>query len=290
MHLTIPTHYLPHLPTASCAPLSELLDFLANQMSMQAVYQPVVILHLLTHGGFATRTDLAHTLGGYDEVGLEHWDRILMKNPKLTLVDTHEILNYDKARQAFTLPFDLSDAEAVTKAQTICEAAILTWIQRRLTSGSLDEPDVLRHYRVLELAKRGEQYQQPQIQEEADDIAVEEFAMRVVVMHLQQQYPEAKITQQPYNTPGFDVLVGTATEPIAFVKVKGTPKLALSFTLSEGERQFSIDKNEQYSLALVYAINLHQETYEFKIHHGAIKADSFLLVPLQWQVKCLPES
>ena len=56
-------------------PISELLDFLENQMSMQAVYQPLVILHLLMRGGFATRADLAQTLSEYDEVGLEHWDR-----------------------------------------------------------------------------------------------------------------------------------------------------------------------------------------------------------------------
>ncbi len=45
-------------------PIAELLHFLTHQMSMQAVYQPVVILHLLTRGGLATRT-----LGGYDEMG-----------------------------------------------------------------------------------------------------------------------------------------------------------------------------------------------------------------------------
>ena len=40
-------------------PIADLLDFLNDQMSMQAVYQPVVILHLLTRGGLATRADLA---------------------------------------------------------------------------------------------------------------------------------------------------------------------------------------------------------------------------------------
>ena len=50
-------------------PIAELLHFLTHQMSMQAVYQPVVILHLLTRGGLATRADLARTLGGYDEMG-----------------------------------------------------------------------------------------------------------------------------------------------------------------------------------------------------------------------------
>jgi hypothetical protein len=43
-------------------PISELLEFLTHQMSMQAVYQPVVILHLLTRGGLATRADLARVL------------------------------------------------------------------------------------------------------------------------------------------------------------------------------------------------------------------------------------
>ena len=56
---------------ATMRPISELLDFLENQMSMQAVYQPLVILHLLMRGGFATRAELARTLSGYDEVGLE---------------------------------------------------------------------------------------------------------------------------------------------------------------------------------------------------------------------------
>ena len=52
-------------------PISDLLHFLTHQMSMQAVYKPVVILHLLTRGGVATRADLARTLGGYDEVGVK---------------------------------------------------------------------------------------------------------------------------------------------------------------------------------------------------------------------------
>jgi hypothetical protein len=55
-----------------------------------------------------------------------------------------------------------------------------------------------------------------------------------------------------------------------------------AFVLSEGERQFSIDHAEQYQLVMVYAIDLNQETFETKIHQGAIKPSSFLLSPLQW--------
>lgn len=100
-------------------PIADLLDFLNHQMSMQAVYQPVVILHLLTRGGLATRADLARTLGGYDEVGAEHWDRILMDNPKRSLVGKHQVVIYDKDNQTFLLPFDLSDGQAVAGAMLI---------------------------------------------------------------------------------------------------------------------------------------------------------------------------
>lgn len=264
-------------------PISDLLDFLNHHMSMQAVYQPVVILHLLTRGGLATRADLARTLGGYDEVGAEHWDRILMKNPRLTLTETHAILIYDKDNQTFSLPFDLSDGQAVAQAQSICETAILTWLQRRIADGSLDDTEILRHYRVLELAKHGERYRLPNPDGEAQDIAVEEVAMAAATTHLQQHYPGEKVTQQPYTTPGFDILVGTAQAPVLYAKVKATLKPTPSFTLSEGERQFSIDHSHQYQLVMVYAIDLNQETFEIKIHQGAIKPNSFLLSPLQWQ-------
>jgi hypothetical protein len=264
-------------------PIADLLHFLTHQMSMQAVYQPVVILHLLTRGGLATRADLARTLGGYDEVGAEHWDRVLMDNPKRWLVGKHQVVIYDKDNQTFSLPFDLSDGQAVAQAQSLCETTILTWLQRRMADGTLDEAEVLRHYRVLELAKHGERYHLPNPDGEVQDIAVEELAMAAATTHLQQHYPNEKVTQQPYHTPGFDILVGTAQAPVLYAKVKGTLKPTPVFALSEGERQFSIDHSHQYQLVMVYAIDLYQETFEIKVHQGAIKLNSFLLSPLQWQ-------
>lgn len=269
-------------------PIADLLDFLTHQMSMQAVYQPVVILHLLTRGGLATRADLARTLGGYDEVGAEHWDRVLMDSPKRSLVGKHQVTIYNKDTQTFSLPFDLSNGQAVAEAQSICETAILTWLQRRMADGTLDEAKILRHYRVLELAKHGECYQLPNPDGEAQDIAVEQFAMAAATNYLQQHYPGEKITQQPYTTPGFDILVGTAQAPVLYAKVKATLKPTPSFTLSEGEHQFSIDHSHQYQLVMVYAIDLYKEVSEIKVHQGAIKPNSFLLSPLQWQAVCLP--
>ncbi|WP_204150046.1 DUF3883 domain-containing protein [Leptolyngbya sp. CCY15150] len=237
----------------------------------------MVILHLLTRGGLATRADLARTLGGYDEVGAEHWDRVLMDNPKRWLVGKHQVVIYDKDNQTFLLPFDLSDEQAVAEAQRICETAILTWLQRRTADGSLDDAEILRHYRVLELAKHGDRYHLPNPDGEAQDIAIDEFAMAAATTYLHQCYPTEKVIQQPYTTPGFDILVGTAQAPVIYGKVKGTLKPMSSFTLSEGERQFAIDHSNQYQLMMVYAIDLNQETCEIKVHQGAIKPSSFLL-------------
>jgi hypothetical protein len=268
-------------------PIADLLDFLTHQMSMQAVYQPVVILHLLTRGGRATRADLARTLGGYGNERADHWDRVLMDNPKRCLVGKYQVVIYDKDNQTFLLPFDLSDGQAVAEAQSICETAILTWLQRRTADGSLDEAEILRHYRVLELAKHGERYHLPNPDGDAQDIAIDEFAMAAATTYLHQRYPTEKVIQQPYTTLGFDILVGTAQSPVLYGKVKGTLKPTPSFTLSEGERQFSIDYSEQYQLMMIYAIDLTQETFEIKIHQGAIQPGSFLLAPLQWQAAYL---
>lgn len=269
-------------------PISELFDFLENRMSMQAVYQPVVILHLLTREGYATRADLARTLSGYDEMGLEYWDRVLMDNPKRWLVGKHKLIDYDRENQTFTLSCDLSDTSSVKKAQIICEVAILNWIQWRFESESLDETELLRHYRVLELAKRGESYGHSLENEDSSTgYAIDEFAMRVAIAHLYEQHPTDKITQQPYGTPGFDILVGTAESPTICVKVKATQKPLPTFTLTEGERHFSIEKSRQYALALIYDINLKNETYQIKLHRGEITHKTFVMTPLHWQMKFL---
>ena len=268
-------------------PITELLHFLTHQMSMQAVYQPVVILHLLTRGGLATRADLARTLGGYDEMGLEHWDRILMDNPRRWLVGKHQVVIYDKDNQTFSLPFDLSDQQALAQAQTLCENAILSWLQRRMADGSLEEAEILHHYRVLDLAKHGERYHLPNPNGEAHDIALEEFALAAATNHLKQRYPNEQVTQQPYNTPGFDILVGTAQAPKRYAKVKATLKPIPSFTLSEGERQFSIDHKDHYELIMIYSIDLHKESFKLTVHQGSIQTDTFRMVPTQWQIESL---
>ncbi len=264
--------------------LLNLLDFLENTMSMAAVYQPVVILHLLTRDGVAHRSELARTLSGYEGAALEDWDKTLMDNPKQVLVGTHEILTYDKDRQQFALNLALDDRSLVEKAIALCEAKILEWIQKEQARGKLDEAEMLRLYQVLEVARRGETYWVS-----SANPLVEEFALRVAIQELHRAYRDQPIKQQPYDTLGFNILVGTVDAPVVFVNVKGTERLRPSVGLSEGERRFSMEQGDRFVLMVVYAINRTAETYQFTTHQEAIGPDGAMLTPSQWRLTLLKE-
>lgn len=139
-------------------PIAKLLDFLTQTMTLMTVYQPAIILHLLTREGVASRTDLAQMLSGNEPWELEFWDRVLMDNPKRWLVGKHQVLKYDKETQTFFLNFELVDAAAVEQAKTICEQKIEAWIQKAAQTNKITEAEGWRLYRVLEIAKRGNQH------------------------------------------------------------------------------------------------------------------------------------
>ncbi|MBV8882468.1 MAG: hypothetical protein JO235_00490 [Chroococcidiopsidaceae cyanobacterium CP_BM_RX_35] len=105
-------------------PITELLAFLSQKMTMMTVYQPAIILHLLTREGFSSRADLAQMLIGYEDDNLGFWDKVLMDNPKRWLVGKHQILNYDNMNQTFSLNFDLTDTMDIKRAKTLCEQKI----------------------------------------------------------------------------------------------------------------------------------------------------------------------
>ncbi len=262
--------------------ITELLEFLTHQMTMAAIYQPVIILHLLERDGFSSRTELARTLSGYDGSDLSFWDTILMDAPKRTLANTHQIIIYDKANRTFLLNFDLKDAALVEKSKAICEEKIEKWIQKEAVNKGISEEEALRLYCVLESAKRGDQYTLPEA-----DFAIEEFAVRSAVSEVHQLYPREKVTQQPYDNLGFDILVGTIEKAIAYVKVKATRSYTPSFSLSEGERRFSIEHSERFILSLVYQINLQTETYQIAFHRGVLDHQKIALAPMQWRCKFL---
>ena len=273
---------------------AELIEFLTHTMTLMTVYQPAIILHLLAREGVDSRAALARMLSGNEDWDLEFWDRVLMKNPNLVLVTRHQILKYDKETQTFFLNFELTDLAEIEQAKAICEQKIEAWIQKAARSNKITEPEGWRLYRILEIARRGNQYRllnplAEQISGDAPETQaqLEEFAMRAAVRELGQRHPGEKVTQQPYNNPGFDILVGNLEHPIAYVRVKATQGYQPTFYLSEGERQFSIDHAEQYILAVVYSVRFYEETYKVALHLGRIDLNTFRLVPMYWQGKLL---
>jgi len=55
----------------------ELRNFIENRMQMSHVYQPVMLLTLLRHGGTAAKRDIAASILSHDESQLEYYDQIV---------------------------------------------------------------------------------------------------------------------------------------------------------------------------------------------------------------------
>lgn len=133
-------------------PANQLVSFLTHTMSMTDIYQPAVILHLLTHGGNASKQDLARTLSGYDQSVQEYYEKVLMRWPKSTLMK-HGVVSYDRKEKAFSLVFDLTDETAVKEAKSICEQKIAEWIQKKAERDPSGGVDASTRYRVLKAAR-----------------------------------------------------------------------------------------------------------------------------------------
>jgi hypothetical protein len=114
-------------------------------------------------------------------------------------------------------------------------------------------------------------------------LAVDRYAMSVAEDVLRRLFMQHEIVAQPHNNPGFDVRVGTEGEVVRYVEVKGTQLIRPLFFLTEGERRFSLDNSDKYSLIVVSHIDLDGGTHETWIHHGSLEQDAFELRPVQWR-------
>jgi hypothetical protein len=114
---------------------------------------------------------------------------------------------------------------------------------------------------------------------------VEAFAVRVALEELARRYAGCSSHVLPPNNPGFDILVHRCppAEPL-HVEVKGTQRRVPVFLVTEGELQFSREREHDYALVIVYAIDLVAGTHRLRWHEGPIHEDNgFKLRPLQWR-------
>ena len=150
----------------------------------------------------------------------------------------------------------------------------------KIVSQDISEEEALRLYRVLEVAKTNVPYHIAETSFEMD-----EFAVKATVKELCQRYPDKRVTQQSYERLGFDILVGSVEQAIAYVKVKATQHIHPIFYISEAERRFSLENSERFLLSVIYQINLQTETYQVALHQGIVNYSNFEMAATQWQCR-----
>ena len=108
-----------------------LADFIRNRMRMSHVYQPVVLMSLLQHGGTRHEQDIARDLLSHDQSQIDYYT-VIAKNMVGKVLRSHDIIGWDKD----TNKFFLSDFENLTDKQReqlieLCKEKLADFVERR---------------------------------------------------------------------------------------------------------------------------------------------------------------
>lgn len=112
---------------------------------------------------------------------------------------------------------------------------------------------------------------------------VEEYAVERVRELLEERYRGATVRVMARNNPGYDIRVAAADGTVLrYVEVKGTSLAAPVFFLSEGERRFSAREPAQYTIFVVYSVDLDAATHQVQEWEGEVTVDAAALTPVTW--------
>ena len=108
-----------------------LADFIQNRMQMQHIYQPVVLISLLQHGGTRHERDLAKDLLSHDQSQIDYY-KAISKNMVGRVLCRREIIEWDKGSSEFSL----RDFDAITDEQkqhliSLCQEKLDDFIEAR---------------------------------------------------------------------------------------------------------------------------------------------------------------
>jgi diadenosine tetraphosphate (Ap4A) HIT family hydrolase/5-methylcytosine-specific restriction endonuclease McrA len=107
----------------------ELTDFISNRMRMSHVYQPVMLIRLLTNRGRATDKDIARAILSHDESQIEYYQRVTNEMVGQVL-RRHRIVTKD--RQLYTLSgYDQLSDDQVQALIALCQQKLDEYIARR---------------------------------------------------------------------------------------------------------------------------------------------------------------
>lgn len=112
---------------------------------------------------------------------------------------------------------------------------------------------------------------------------VDEIATEVALHQVSKTYPDAEVTSMPHNNPGYDIRVRKDGVVVRYVEVKGTFRARPHFFMSEGERLFSHEFKDRYTLMIVYDIDPQNRLGTVVTRDGAVEGQDLTLNPTQWE-------
>lgn len=107
----------------------QLRDFIASQMRMSHIYQPVMLRHLLLRLGKSTDVEIAAQLLQYDEGQIEYYQQITNRMVGKVLQRRGVVI---KEGSSYVLPtFNKLSAQQISELVQLCEHKLDTYIKKR---------------------------------------------------------------------------------------------------------------------------------------------------------------
>ncbi|MFC1978649.1 HIT domain-containing protein [Chloroflexota bacterium] len=107
----------------------DLKDFLEHKMRMSQIYQPLMLITLLKHGGTCTQAEIARAILEYDESQIEYYESIT-NNMVGRVLRSHKIVQKDKKNYNL-IDFDTLTEEERDELLVLCEQKLDKFIDKR---------------------------------------------------------------------------------------------------------------------------------------------------------------
>ena len=115
-----------------------LKHFLTNKMRMSHIYQPVMILELLSRNGIADKREIAEAILSYDESQKEYYEKITTSMVGRVLTKNNNVTT--KTKNTYSLNgFKNLNTSQVKELKLICEDKILNYLDNRKMYGIIEK-------------------------------------------------------------------------------------------------------------------------------------------------------
>ncbi len=119
------------MDSSTASPYEELADFIQNRMRLSHVYQPVMLMELLRHGGQCKERSLAKALLAYDESQIEYYTHITNTMVGRVL-RKHQYVDRDNQDKLYSLvSYDSLTPAQVDELINLCMARLESFLEAR---------------------------------------------------------------------------------------------------------------------------------------------------------------